>query len=244
MIKLAVSGAHGRMGSTIVRLALKDPKTVQITALLEHKDHPKLNEKIDGLAVSADNNSIEGSDCLIEFTLPEPTMVNLAACVKHNVKMVIGTTGFSPEQQKQIEEASRKIPIVASTNMSIGVNVLFKLIEMAGKNLKGIKDISIGETHHIHKKDAPSGTAKTMKDVADKSAPLESRFDQDKIKREGEVIGYHEITFETEFDTLKIIHNAKDRSMFALGALEAAKWLQDKKSGLYHMRDVLGFTNI
>ncbi len=219
MIKLAVSGAHGRMGYTITKLALKDQKTFKIIALLEHKNHPKLKEKIEGISVSLDNNSIKGSDALIEFTLPEGTMENLKACVKYGVRMVIGTTGFTPEQQKEIEKASKKIPIVASTNMSIGVNVLFKLIEMAGKNLKGIQDISIGETHHIHKKDAPSGTAKTMKDVADQAAPIKARFDQDKIKREGEVIGYHEITFETEFDTLKIIHNAKDRSMFASGSL-------------------------
>ena len=240
MIKLVVSGAHGRMGNTIAKLALKDPKTFKITALLEHKNHPKLKEKIEGLTVSSDNNSIKGSDVLIEFTLPEPTLENLAACVRHNVKMVIGTTGFTPEQQEKIVAAAEKIPIVYSTNMSIGVNVLFKLIEMAGKNLKGIQDISIGETHHIHKKDSPSGTAKTMKNVADQNASIQARFDEDKIKREGEVIGYHEITFETEFDTLKIIHNAKDRGMFASGALEAAKWIQYKKNGLYHMKDVLG----
>lgn len=240
MIKLAISGAQGRMGNTITRLALKDPQTFKITALLEHKDHPKLKERIEGLSISADNNSIKGSDVLIEFTLPEPTLENLAACVKHGVKMVIGTTGLTPQQYEKISEASKKIPIVYSTNMSIGVNVLLKLIEMASKNLKGIQDIAIGETHHIHKKDAPSGTAKTMKEVADQNASIKARFDQDKIKREGEVIGYHEITFETEFDTLKIIHNAKDRSMFAKGALEAAKWIQDKKNGLYHMKDVLG----
>ncbi|MDO8580314.1 MAG: dihydrodipicolinate reductase C-terminal domain-containing protein, partial [Candidatus Omnitrophota bacterium] len=97
------------------------------------------------------------------------------------------------------------------------------------------------ETHHIHKKDSPSGTAKTMHDIALQCSPTPPHFDQDKIKREGEVIGYHEITFETDFDTLKIIHNAKDRSMFAKGALEAAIFLQTKKNGLYTMHDVLGF---
>jgi len=123
--------------------------------------------------------------------------------------------------------------------MSIGVNTLFKLIQIASQSLKGIEDIAIGETHHIHKKDAPSGTAKTMFKLAQEICGPAVRFDQDKIKREGEVIGYHEITFETQFDTLTIIHNAKDRRMFASGALEAAKFLANKRSGLFNMQDVL-----
>jgi 4-hydroxy-tetrahydrodipicolinate reductase len=239
MIKLAVSGAHGRMGSTIAKLAAKD-KDFKLTALLEHKDHPKLREPIQGVNVSADNGVLKNAQALIEFTLPEATLENLAACVKYNVKMVIGTTGLNGEQEKKVKAAAKKIAIVYASNMSIGVNTLFKLIQIAGKSLKGIQDIAIGETHHIHKKDAPSGTAKTMFKLAEEAAGGGVRFDEDKIKREGEVIGYHEITFETEFDTLKIIHNAKDRSMFALGALTAVKFLKNKKTGLYTMQDVLG----
>lgn len=231
------------MGQAITKLALEDPESFTIKTLLEHKDHPKASEEINGIAVSTDNNSLEGCDCLIEFTLPDGTIENLEAAVKYNVKMVIGTTGFSDNQVAKIKEASEKIPIVFASNMSIGVNVLFKLIETASGKLANINDISIGETHHIHKKDAPSGTAKTMKEKADNAAPLEARFDEDKIKREGEVIGFHEINFETDFDTLTITHNAKDRAMFAKGALTAAKFLQDKTNGLYNMQDVLGLND-
>jgi len=239
MIKLAVSGAHGRMGSTIANLAVKDNE-FNLAALLEHKDHVHLGKSIHGITVTSDNDQLQRADCLIEFTLPEATMANLKACVKHSVKMVIGTTGLNAEQEARVREASKRIPIVYASNMSIGVNTLFKLIQIAGKSLKGIQDISIGETHHIHKKDAPSGTAKTMYKLAEEASGRAVRFDPDKIKREGEVIGYHEITFETEYDTLKIIHNAKDRSMFALGALTAVRFLKNKSTGLYNMQDVLG----
>ncbi|HLF18487.1 MAG TPA: 4-hydroxy-tetrahydrodipicolinate reductase [Candidatus Omnitrophota bacterium] len=240
MVKLAISGAQGRMGQTIANLAAKDKTNFQLAALLEHKNHPKANEKVVGISVSTDNNAIKGCDCLIEFTLPEATIANLEACLRHRVKMVIGTTGLNEQQEKIIGDASRKIPIVYASNMSIGVNTLFKLIEISGKSLQGLTDIYIGETHHIHKKDKPSGTAKTMKKIAEATSRREVRFDEKNVKREGEVVGYHEITFETEFDTLKITHNAKDRSMFALGALQAAKFLKDKKSGLFNMQDVLG----
>lgn len=239
MIKLAISGAHGRMGQAIGNLAVKAPDKFKITTLLEHSGHAKLSQGIHGIPVTADNNNLVGCEALIEFTLPEGTLSNLEAAVRHKVPMVIGTTGFSEDQIQKIHEASKSIPIVFASNMSIGVNVLFNLIEQAGQKLRGITDISIGETHHIHKKDAPSGTAKTMKEKADSTSPVKARFDEDKIKREGEVIGYHEITFETEFDTLTIIHNAKDRAMFARGALTAAEFLQDKTSGLYNMQDVL-----
>jgi len=240
VIKLAVSGAHGRMGSTIASLAEKDRNCFQLTTLLEHKDHPKIKDPILGITVTSDNNELRNADALIEFTLPEGTMQNLEACLKHKTKMVIGTTGLSEAQEKRVRDASKHIAIVYASNMSIGVNTLFKMIQIAGKSLRGIRDISIGETHHIHKKDAPSGTAKTMQKQAQEASGLNVRFNEDRIKREGEVIGYHEITFETEYDTLTITHNAKDRAMFALGALTAVKFLEDKERGLYSMQDVLG----
>src|SRR5262245_4669157 len=225
MIKLAISGALGRMGKTIAGLAAENKKDFQLVTLLENKAHPQFEEKPYGISLSSGNGALKGAKVLIEFTLPEATMENLEACVRHKVGMVIGTTGLNTDQEKKIKMASKKIPIVYSSNMSIGVNTLFKLIQIASKSLKGIRDVSIGETHHIHKKDAPSGTAKTMFKLAQETCGDAVRFDQEKIKREGEVIGYHEITFETEFDTLKLIHNAKDHRMFASGALEAAKFL-------------------
>lgn len=238
MLKLAVSGALGRMGQTIIDLASKD-KYFELTTLLEHKNHAQKDSQIKNIKISTDNQTIKNSDVLIEFTLPEGTIENLRAAVEYQVKLVIGTTGFSSEQIEEIKKASEHIPIVFASNMSIGVNTLFKLIQIAGEKLTSINDISIGETHHIHKKDKPSGTAKTMQELASKASNLSARFDESKVKREGEVIGYHEITFETDFDTLTITHNAKDRSMFANGALTAAKFLADKKSGLFNMQDVL-----
>lgn len=239
-IKLGVSGAFGRMGQAITELALKDPD-FNVCALLEHARHPRAGESVSGVKVVTDNAAFAGCDAVIEFTLPEGTLKNLEACAKHKVKMVIGTTGFTPEQAARIKEAAQNIPVVFSTNMSIGVNILFKLIELTAKKI-GQSAISIEETHHVHKKDAPSGTAKTMAEVAEKSSgrPVEKITPY----REGEVIGDHTITFETAEDILTIRHQAKARAMFAKGALAAAKFLQDKKSGLYHMQDVLGLSAI
>lgn len=239
MIKLGVSGAHGRMGQAIIQSASAD-KEFEITTLLEHKDHPKASEEINGISVSSDNSTLTGCDVLIEFTLPEGTMDNLRAAVENNVKMVIGTTGLNDEQLQEIKKASEKIPIVFASNMSIGVNVLFKLIEIASQKLVS-PQIDITETHHVHKKDKPSGTAKTMASVAQEASGHDVHAVDS--KREGEVVGFHEITFETAEDTLQISHNAKDRSMFAKGALTAAKFLKDKETGLYSMQDVLGLNN-
>ena len=240
MIKLAVSGAHGRMGQSITRLALED-KTFTMTTLLEHAHHAKLNEQSFGMDVTSDANKISDCDVMIDFTLPDGTITNLETAVKNNVKLVIGTTGFSEDQIKKIEEASKTIPIVFSTNMSIGVNILFKLIEVVGKKINDPK-MTLSETHHVHKKDAPSGTAKTMAEFAEKTSGKKIA-DIESI-REGEVIGDHEITFETKEDILKISHHAKSRDMFAKGSLTAAKFLVDKTSGLYHMQDVLGLNEI
>jgi len=237
MIKLAVSGCQGRMGQSIAKLALEQANIFQLTTLLEHKDHPKSNEQINGIQISTDNSSLKGSDVLIEFTLPDGTIENLQAAVANNVRMVIGTTGFTPEQVSEIKKASDKIPIVFASNMSIGVNILFKLIKITAEKI-GPSTIGITETHHIHKKDKPSGTAKTMAQIAQDSS--QTKVDSVESKREGEVIGDHEITFDTNEDVLKITHHAKDRSMFAKGALTAAQFLMDKTNGLYNMQDVLG----
>lgn len=241
MIKLAISGAKGRMGQAIVNLALKQPDQFKISALLEREGHPEIGSPINGLAVSFDNSNIKGCDALIEFTLPEGTINNLNACVEHNVAMVIGTTGFTANQTELIKTASKKIPIVFSSNMSIGVNILFKLIEITSKKI-GADKISISETHHVHKKDAPSGTAKTMAEYAEKFSSL--KVEPIEAFREGEVIGDHQITFDTPEDILTIYHHAKDRSMFAKGALQAAVFLKNKKPGLFNMQDVLGLTLI
>lgn len=237
MIKLAVSGCQGRMGQRITALALND-KQFKIKTLLESPHHPNAHVQVSGVQVSTDNETLKGADVLIEFTLPDATMENLKACVKHKVAMVIGTTGLTPDQVKKIKLASKKIPIVFSSNMSVGVNIFFKLIKTAAEGLPGIKDIKMVEAHHIHKKDAPSGTAKTAAEIAAEHS--KQKVSDIKSIREGEIIGFHEITFTTDFDTLKISHDAQNRDMFAKGSLVAAKFLAKKKSGLFNMQDVLG----
>ncbi len=237
MINLAISGCQGRMGQRITQLALAD-KNLKITTLLEHKNHPKAGEAVSGIKISTDNSAIKGADVLIEFTLPEGSLENLSACVKHKVAMVIGTTGFTPEQVKKIKAASKKIPIVFSSNMSVGVNLVFRLVELAGQKTGKNYSINIVEAHHIHKKDAPSGTAKTLAEYAEKGSG--QKVTDFKSIREGEIIGDHDVIFESGEDIIKISHHAKNRDIFAKGSLVAAKFLAKKKSGLFNMQDVLG----
>lgn len=237
MIKVGISGSQGRMGQKITGLVLKDPD-LRLAVSLEHAGHPDAGKSFHGVSVSTDNNVVKECDVFIDFTLPEATLTNLDACVKHGVAMVIGTTGILPEGVEKIKAAARSVPIVFSSNMSIGVNVLFKVTELVAKQLRGITDITVYEEHHIHKKDKPSGTAKTIAEIAGKASGHPVRF-LDPL-REGEIIGNHELVFETEFDVFKMYHHAKDRAMFAVGALTAVKFLQGKTAGLYDMQDVLG----
>jgi 4-hydroxy-tetrahydrodipicolinate reductase len=165
-------------------------------------------------------------------------MANLKACVKNKVNMVIGTTGLDKAQVAEIKKASKKIAIVYSSNMSVGVNLVFALIrrtaQVTGKNYS----IGLTETHHVHKKDAPSGTAKTMAEIAEVAS--KSKVTHIDSLREGEVIGDHTIYFESPVDLISIHHHAKTRDIFAEGSLVAAKFLSKKKTGLFNMQDVLG----
>lgn len=244
MIKLAISGSMGRMGQKNYNLASKDSRFEVIT-LLEHSSSPKIGKKVDDIEITSDVNNVAGCDAIIDFTLPDGTINLLDACVKNKVAMIIGTTGFTDEQAKKIEEAAKEIPIVFASNMSIGVNVLFKITELVGKKLAKTTatNIAIYEEHHCHKKDAPSGTAKTLAKIAEKSSNQKVHFEPEPL-REGEIIGNHEITFETNYDILKLYHHAKDRDMFTLGSLEAAAFLNSKESGLFNMQQVLGLDNI
>ena len=236
MIKLAITGCQGRMGQRITELASKD-KEFRIVALIESPDRPDVPEASHGVKISRDINAIKGADILIDFTLPEPTMKNVEACLRHHVRMIIGTTGLSDEQRAGIKKASQTVAVAQSTNMSVGVNLVFGLLKQMAGALKGY-NVAITETHHTHKKDAPSGTAKTMADVIE-SVTGKKVTDVASV-REGEVIGYHEVTFDSGVDTIKISHNAKTRDMFAEGALVAAKFLAKKDKGFFNMQEVLG----
>jgi 4-hydroxy-tetrahydrodipicolinate reductase len=239
MIKLAVSGCHGRMGQRIAHLALKD-NAFDIHTLLEHPRHPKVHEAIDKHPVQTDPSTLKGSDVLIEFTTPEATIDNLDICRRNGIKMVIGTTGLSEKQIDAIHQAATKIAIVFSSNMSIGVNILFQLTKQLATSAPINYTVRIIEAHHVHKKDAPSGTAKTLAETISKASP--HQVTDIKAIREGEIIGDHDVIFESDEDILTIRHHAKSRDIFAKGSLVAAKFLMGKKSGLFTMQDVLGFT--
>ena len=240
MIKLGISGCCGKMGTRISRLALLD-KDFKIVLLLEQKQHPSIGKLFEGRTkITDDPYQIKNCDCLVEFSCPEATVEHVEICRKFSRAIVIGTTGLNDLQNEIIVKASEKIPIVLSSNMSTGVNIFFKLIKEAALLLAKDYKVYITESHHIHKKDAPSGTAKQMakivKDIRKK--------DVDDIKsiREGEIIGEHRICFESEDDLLTLSHSAKSRDIFAKGALVAAKFIVSKKNGLFDMQEVLKFT--
>lgn len=223
MVKICVSGSEGKMGLRIIELAKKD-HDLQLAGQFD----------IDGDAES----SIKNCDCLIDFTSPKATMANLAICEKLKKGIVIGTTGLSEEEKAKIEKAAINIPVVFSPNMSVGVNLLFKLIEEASKVLTEEYGVNIIEAHHTEKKDAPSGTAKELARII-KSFKKNMDVPIDSV-REGDIVGEHTITFESDFDILEITHSAKTRDIFAKGALCAAKFIAGKERGLFTMKDVLG----
>jgi len=236
MIKLAITGCQGRMGQRIAEFASQD-KEFEIFALIESPDRPDVPEMSHGVRISRDINAIKGADVLIDFTLPGPTMQNVEACLKHHVRMVIGTTGLSDADRAQIKKVAQTVAVIQSTNMSVGVNLVFGLLKQMAGALKG-RNVAITETHHVHKKDAPSGTAKTMAEIIE--GVTGSKVADIASIREGEVVGYHEVTFDGIVDTIKISHNAKTRDIFAEGALVAAKFLAKKDKGFFNMQEVLG----
>lgn len=237
MIKLAITGARGRMGQRIHALALND-KTFSIVALIEREGHSELGEKINGCEITSDLASLKKADVVIDFTLPEPTEKNLKACLAAKTKMVIGTTGLLETQVKKIKAASKKIPIVLSSNMSVGVNVFFKLTELLSQKIGKNYRVRIVEAHHVHKKDAPSGTAKTLARIIEENTKT-AVTDIGSI-REGEIVGDHDVIFESDVDCITLRHHAKTRDIFAQGALVAAKFISKKKTGLFNTYDVLG----
>ncbi|MDO8527835.1 MAG: dihydrodipicolinate reductase C-terminal domain-containing protein [Deltaproteobacteria bacterium] len=219
---LIICGATGRMGKLICQLAEQSAEW-KITGKVDSKN--PLEEVIDS------------GDVIIDFSLPQATSGHLLLAARHQIPIVIGTTGLEKKQHAEMVQVTQLIPIVYSANMSVGMNVLCKLIEVATKKLGGTFDIEISETHHIHKKDQPSGTSKMMglvvEKVIGKKPPIESI-------REGEVIGEHTIVFGSPFEHIALLHSALDRRVFAEGALTAARWILGKSPGLYSMQDVLG----
>ncbi len=236
-IKLGVSGALGKMGQRILALAAQD-KDFVLALALERPEHPQIGSTTQGVCVSADTKAIAGVDGLIDFSSPAATLEHVGLSVQAGRPLVIGTTGLTAEDQKVVRDAARKVPIVFSPNMSVGVNVLFGLVAQAAGQLPEGYAVRLREIHHVHKKDAPSGTAKRLAQIVKDrrpsgEVPIES-------VREGEVIGDHAVVFESPWDTVTLTHSAKTRDIFALGALEAMKFAVAQRPGLYDMADVLG----
>ncbi len=265
-IKIGVTGAAGRMGRTLIEaIALTEGKLALAAAIeqpgssLVGADAGELSGQgrngvtvVDSLAeVAAD------IDVLIDFTVVQATLDNVAVCREHGVAMVIGTTGFTAEQQAKIDEAATVIPICKASNFSTGVNLCFKLLDMAARVLGDDVDIEVYEAHHRHKVDAPSGTALSMGQVvADALGRDLSKVavygregqtgarERDTIGfatvRAGDIVGDHTVMFAADGERVEITHKASSRMSFARGAVRAAGWLPAQAAGLYDMRDVLG----
>ena len=236
MVKVIVSGACGKMGKRIIQLAKGDSQ-IDLIAGLEHEGHPDVGKVVEGVKIIGDSNQIKSCDCLIDFSAPAASIAHLPHLIKFKKAVVIGTTGLDQDQQKAIKEASKSIPVVFSPNMSIGVNLLFRLVKMAGGALKNYK-VYVEEAHHVHKKDAPSGTAKKIAQILNKEG-FSIKNEDIKAIREDEIIGDHRIVFESGMDKIELFHSAKTRDIFAQGAVRASRWVADKGAGLYSMEQVL-----
>ncbi len=255
MLRLAMAGAAGRMGQRIIALAKEDDR-FGVLAALEATGHPRIGETIGDLPVQ--DRTDTAIDVLIDFTLPDGTMHWLEYCLAKEVPMVIGTTGHSSPQVAKIEEAARSIPVLRASNMSVGVNLMFKLAAQMAAALGDDYDIEIVESHHRFKIDAPSGTANSIRDAildatgrdADKDVIYGRHGETGRRParqigmhslRVGDTVGEHEVHFGTLGETLVLRHAAHTRDTFASGALRAAHWISNKPPGrLYSMLDALG----
>jgi 4-hydroxy-tetrahydrodipicolinate reductase len=263
-MKIAVAGSSGRMGRTLIE-ALLSGKDLKLSAALEVAGSPHLGKdagealgSVCGVAVSSDYAAaIAASDCLIDFTRPEGSLLHLAACVKAGTNVVIGTTGFSAAGRQRIVEAANRIAIVFAPNMAVGVNATFKLAEVAAKILGDAYDVEIIEAHHRHKVDAPSGTALKLGEVV--AAALQRDLNNCAVYgrkgdtgerdvktigfhaiRGGDIVGEHTVMFAGSGERVEITVRSQSRMTYAAGALRAARFLGGKGSGLYDMQDVLG----
>ena len=254
-INLAISGCLGRMGQQLIKSS-RSNKNFQLVTLTENKP---INKKIAGINLNLNTElAFKKTDVIVDFTVPKCTLEILKIALKLKKRVVIGTTGFTQKDEKIIKNFSKKIPILKAGNMSLGVNLLMYLTEIASKSLSEDYLSKIFEVHHKHKKDYPSGTALMLgKGIADgknkdlynligkkflnkKSFPYGKKINFNSI-RKGEIIGEHEVTFSSGKEIIKLNHEAFDRSLYSDGALTAAKWLVSKKPGLYSMRDLLNF---
>ena len=263
-LRIAVAGASGRMGRMLIDAVLDADDLTFAAALdmpgsaFDGRDVQELVGRPCDVRVSNDlDAALAQSDVLIDFTRPEGTLVHLAACVRHRVKLVIGTTGFDEAGKAAIADAARHIAIVFAPNMSVGVNVVFKLIEEAAKALARGYDIEIIEVHHRHKVDAPSGTAIHMGEIVagalGRDLSKVAVYGREGVTGErdpstigfatvrgGDIVGDHTVLFAGTGERIEITHRAGSRAGYTAGSLRAARFLAQRGRGLYNMQDVLG----
>lgn len=265
MLRIAITGAAGRMGKTLIE-ACQQTENCGLSAAIERPGISLIGADAGELAgVGALNvilvddiaSVVDDFDTLIDFTSIESTLHNLQICKDNKKHIIIGTTGFSDEQKLLIQQAAEETAVVFAPNMSVGVNLCLKLLEMAASVLNDDYDIEIIEAHHRHKVDAPSGTALRMGEVVAETLGRDLKEcavygreghtgarDPQSIGfetiRAGDVVGDHTVMFATEGERVEITHKASSRMTFAKGAMRAAQWLQHKDNGLYDMQDVLG----
>ena len=256
-MKIAVAGAGGRMGRTLIEAVLAD-RELTLAAVFDIAGSPAVGTRFGQVTVGSDvNAAVAAADVLIDFTRPQGTLAHLSACAKVGKPCVIGTTGFSEAQEQSIAAAAKRIPIAMSPNFAVAVNVLFSLAEAAGSALGAGYDVEIIEAHHRHKVDAPSGTAlklgetvaaalnRELKDVARHGREgVTGERPRQQIGfhaiRGGDIVGEHTVMFAGTGERLELTVRSQSRSTYAAGALRAAKWLRNQPAGFYDMFDVLG----
>ena len=254
-INLTITGCMGRMGQQLIKTTKKE-KGFKINSLTEYKI---INKKFGGIKPQLNTeDAFKKTDVIIDFTIPKCTFEVLKIATKLKKRIVIGTTGFTKKEEKLIKSYSKKIPILKAGNMSLGINLLMYLTEIATKSLGKNYQSKIFEAHHKHKKDYPSGTALMLgngiaigknknlynligkKFLNKKDFPYGNKINFNSI-RKGEIIGEHEVLFSSGKEIIKLNHEAFDRALYSEGALSAASWLMKKKPGLYSMRDLMNF---
>jgi 4-hydroxy-tetrahydrodipicolinate reductase len=263
-LNIAVAGSSGRMGRMLIETVLRTPDT-RLAAALEKAGDANIGKdagQLAGLRAGIDirddiESTLRGCDVLVDFTRPEGTLAHLAVCRTLGVRMVIGTTGFDDAATKTIADASREVAIAMSPNFSVGVNVTFRLLEMAATALRDGYDIEIVEAHHRHKVDAPSGTALRMGEIVARATGRDlnqsaiygregvtGERQDDTIGfatiRGGDLVGDHTVMFIGSGERVEVTHRASSRANYANGALRAARFLMSKTAGLFDMHDVLG----
>ena len=255
-INLAISGCLGRMGRQLIKSS-KSNKNFKLVTLTENKP---INKKVAGISLDLNTEiAFKKTDVIVDFTVPKCTLDIIKIASKLKKRVVIGTTGFTQKEEGIIKKYSKKIPILKAGNMSLGVNLLMYLTEIASKSLNDEYLSKVFEVHHKHKKDYPSGTALMLgKGIANgknkefynligkkflnkKSFPYGKKINFNSI-RKGEIIGEHEVKFSSGKEIITLNHEAFDRALYSDGALTASKWLMKKKPGLYSMRDLLNFS--